>query len=266
VALSGDGGDELFAGYDPFAALAPAALYSRLMPRSLHKRIRCLADLLPISDRNMALDFKVRRGLAGLSYPPSMWNPIWMGPVEPDAMAELFLAPLAAEELFSEAIALWNRDSRLGVVDRTLEFYTSFYLQDDILTKVDRAAMMSSLETRAVFLDNDVVSFCQRLPHQLKYRKGARKYLLKKAAAGLAPQEIIRRRKKGFGIPLARWLRSLGATRPASPLEAMAPAYAQKRWEEHRSRVRDHRLFLWSELSLQAVAASASRRQRGLAV
>src|ERR1051325_9792481 len=114
-------------------------------------------------------------------------------------MSDLFQAPLAADELFSEAIALWNRDPKLDPVDRTLEFFTNFYLQDDILMKADRAAMMSSLESRAVFLDNDIVAFCRRLPNQLKYRRGRRKYLLKRAVAGLLPSKILRRRKKGFG-------------------------------------------------------------------
>ena len=144
VALSGDGGDELFAGYDPFAALAPAQLYKSLVPSGWHRRIRRLADLMPLSTRNMSIDFKIRRSLAGLSYAPAMWNPVWLGPVEPDAMADLFHEPLAADELFSEATALWAViPSRAH--DRVLEFFTNFYLQDDILTKVDRAAMMSSL-------------------------------------------------------------------------------------------------------------------------
>jgi asparagine synthase (glutamine-hydrolysing) len=151
VALSGAGGDELFAGYDPFRALTPARCYHWLVARKLHRGIRCLADLLPISTRNMSLDFKLRRTLTGLSYPPSLWNPIWMAPVEPSAMHELFQAPLCVEDIYADAIALWEEDRRKSIVDRTLEFFSNFYLQDDILTKVDRAAMMCSLETRAIF-------------------------------------------------------------------------------------------------------------------
>ena len=74
--------------------------------------------------------------------------------------------------------------------------------------KVDRAAMMVSLESRAVFLDNDLVEFCRRLPYRFKYRNGTRKYLLKKALAPLLPKAVLSRRKKGFGIPLAKWLKS----------------------------------------------------------
>jgi len=259
VALSGDGGDELFAGYDPFAALKPAALYSRIVPHIAHRGIRRLADLLPVSDKNMAFDFKVKRTLKGLSYPPSIWNPVWMGPLEPDAFAEIFQQPLSAEELFSESAALWDRDSKLDTVDRTLEYFTNFYLQDDILAKVDRAGMMSSLESRSVFLDNDLVAFCQRLPHQLKYRNGSRKYLLKKAASGLISDDIINRKKKGFGIPLAKWLRAMPKPDTALP-GGMAAAYLDQCWSEHQSGARDHRLLLWSWMSMQASLGGPASR------
>lgn len=257
VALSGDGGDELFAGYDPFAALALAQTYHRLVPSGVHRLLRDLADLLPLSDRNMSFDFKVRRALAGLSYPASMWNPAWLAPVEPEAMAELCDHPLAPEELYSEAIQQWERARpHQSIVDRTLEFYTIFYLPDNILTKVDRASMMSSLESRAVFLDNDLVTFCQRLPHRFKYRNGTRKYLLKRAFEGDLPDDILRRPKKGFGIPLAKWLRSDPPTLPVDPVPGIRIDRVRQAWTEHREGRRDHRLFLWSWLSLQSVLRS----------
>jgi asparagine synthase (glutamine-hydrolysing) len=74
VALSGDGGDELFAGYDPFSALAPARLYHAFVPRPLHVLLREAAHRLPVSSRNMSLDFRLRRTLTGLSYGPALWN------------------------------------------------------------------------------------------------------------------------------------------------------------------------------------------------
>jgi asparagine synthase (glutamine-hydrolysing) len=257
VALSGDGGDELFAGYDPFAALALAQTYHRLVPSGVHRLLRDLAELLPLSDRNMSLDFKVRRALAGLSYPASMWNPAWLAPVEPDAMASLCDRPLAPEELYSEAIGQWDRaQPHLSLIDRTLEFYTTFYLPDNILTKVDRASMMSSLESRAVFLDNDLVAFCQRLPHRFKYRNGTRKYLLKRALEHDLPADILRRPKKGFGIPLVKWLRSEPAVLPLDPVPGIRMDRVRQAWIEHREGRRDHRLFLWSWLSLQSALRS----------
>jgi len=258
VALTGDGGDELFAGYDPIKALGPARLYERFVPPALHRGLRRLAGLLPTSTRNMSLDFKIRRSLMGLSYPRALWNAVWLGAVEPDTMAELFDEPIRPEELFEEAIALWNRDPRLGLLDRTLEFYTNLYLQDDILMKSDRASMMSSLEARAVFLDNDIVAFCQRLPGRFKYRNGERKYLLKKAMAPLLPRWVLERRKKGFGIPAAKWLRALPSVPPSTPLAGVKAGWVEARWREHSAGRGDHRLLLWSWLSLQSILPALS--------
>lgn len=259
VALSGDGGDELFAGYDPFAALAPARLYSRLIPQALQRGIRKLADLLPVSTRNMSLDFKIKRALMGLSYAEGMWNPTWMSLVEPRDIADLFDQPVSPEDLYEEALDLWNERPNANIVDKTLEFFTNLYLQDDILTKVDRASMMHSLETRAVFLDNDLVAFVRRLPHHLKYRNGERKYLLKKAVAGLLPEGIIRRKKKGFGIPLAQWLREVPAVLPTKPVAGMKTEPFVAYWEEHRAGRRDHRLALWGWLSTQYGGVAAGK-------
>ena len=250
VALSGDGGDELFGGYDPFKALKPAALYQRLMPPGLHTMARGMADYLPVSAANMSFDFKVRRMLKGLSHRPALWNPVWMAPLDPGEIAALFDDPLPGEDLYSEAIALWDRAGAGDDIDRTLEFFTNLYLQDDILTKSDRAAMMVGLETRAVFLDNDLVAFCQRLPNRFKFRNGKGKYLLRKALREQIPDNILDRPKKGFGIPLNRWLRELPPVKAAS-VAGMKQAEIERMWAEHRSGRRDHRLFLWSLLSLQ---------------
>jgi asparagine synthase (glutamine-hydrolysing) len=259
VALSGDGSDELFAGYDPFMALAPAELYARVVPVPLHRGLRRLADLLPISSRNMSLDFKLRRWLMGVSYPQPIWNPVWMSPVEPREMADLFEEPVRVEDVYDEAIALWDQARDKSLVDRTLEFFTNLYLQDDILAKVDRATMMVSLESRAVFLDNDLVAFCQRLPNHFKIRNGERKYLLKKALAADLPPNVITRPKKGFGVPLTKWLRHLPLGPPLR-VPGLDDAAVQRRWHSHRVGAADHRLFVWSCLSMGHSLSAGSRR------
>lgn len=253
VALSGDGGDELFAGYDPFSALAPAALYRRFVPRPLHVLLREAVHLLPVSARNMSLDFKLRRTLTGLNHGPSLWNPVWMAPAEPAFIRHIFEEPLTPEELYSEALEAWEADPSQSLIDRSLTFYTRFYLQDDILMKVDRATMMSALESRAVLLDNDLVDFCRRLPQQLKIRNGKRKYLLKKAMEGILPPDIIERPKKGFGVPTARWLRSIPKTPPLSPIAGVRMDRVGEAWDHHRRGQGDHRLFLWTWLSVQSL-------------
>ena len=200
VALSGDGGDELFAGYDPFRALRPARLYHAAVPGPLHQVISAIVARLPVSHRNMSLDFKLKKTLSGLSYPPALWNPVWLAPLDPKTARDIFDQPVAVEDLYDEAIALWDEGDGEGLcpVDRTTEFYANFYLQNDILTKMDRAAMSASLESRAIFLDNDLVDFCRRLPARFRFRNGRGKYLLRKALDGMLPDDILNRPKKGF--------------------------------------------------------------------
>jgi len=250
VALGGDGADELFAGYDPFKALKPATFYQRVVPRGVHAGLRVLADLLPISARNMSFDFKVRRALRGVSFPPALWNPLWLGALEPRDVGELFNEPADPEDLFSEALEVWNECGSDRLVDRVLEFYTRMYLQDDILVKLDRASMLNSLEARCPFLDNDLVDFVRRLPAEYKFRRGQTKYLLRRALKGIVPDEVLQRRKKGFGVPLVQWLREWprGGDSPTTVLDV---AWTRKRWDEHLAGRADHRTFLWCDLALK---------------
>ena len=264
VALSGDGGDELFAGYDPFKALALARVYGRTVPAPLHRGARRLVELLPISHGNMALDFKLRRTLQGLSYPRPLWPAAWMAPLEPEAIGDLFESQVHVEELYSEVLGLAERNRHKHHVDQTLEYFTNFYLQNDILTKVDRAAMQVGLETRAAMLDNDLVRFCERLPHRFKFRNGRGKYLLRKALARDLAAPILDRRKKGFGIPLAEWLRGLEQPDCAWSAIGVDPSLVGRAWTEHRSGRCDHRLFLWASLSLAATVSQVDSGNNGV--
>jgi asparagine synthase (glutamine-hydrolysing) len=263
VALSGDGGDELFAGYDPFKALALARIYDRFVPSNIHLLLRRLAEIVPMSTANMSFDFKLRRTLIGLSHSQPVWNPIWLGPLEPHDIDDIFRDPLPPEELYEEVLALWHSGEGKDLVDRTLEFYTNFYLQDDILTKVDRAAMMNSLESRAVFLDNDIVEFCRRLPNRFKIRHGQRKYLLRRALRGLVPEDVLARPKKGFGIPIAKWLKTTPVKPPLRAVEGLQMEQVKERWVQHRAGKTDQRLFLWSWLALQYVLNGTSNSTAG---
>lgn len=257
VALSGDGGDELFAGYDPFSALGVAGRYQHAVPDILHRAFRAAAGRLPRRHANMSFDYRLRRLLRGLSHRPALWNPVWLGALDPREFAACFDNPLSADALFEEAIAAWDNSPSRNPVDRTLEFYTNFYLPEMILAKADRASMRASLESRAPFLDRDLVGFCQRLPHGYKLRHGRRKFLLKEAVRGVVPQFVLARRKKGFGIPLMDWL---GGLRPAAGGAApvgMRSAYVEARWRGFQARTEDERLFLWSHLCLLRNAGGA---------
>lgn len=242
VALGGDGGDELFAGYDPFLALRKAEAYAKFVPRPLHLAIRLLAARLPVSHANLSLDFKIKRTLRGLGHPASRWNPVWLGALEPDEIADFLGERVSPEELYSEAIGIWDQCPSRDVVDRTLQFYTKIYLPDGILAKVDRATMMHGLEARAPLLDLAVADFARRLPPRYKLRANTTKFLLKRAASRVLPAEIIHRKKKGFGSPIGPWFRT----------DRLAPssddAFTRGRFAAHRAGRSDERLFLWGQL------------------
>ena len=185
----------------------------------------------------------------GLDYGPHLWNPVWMAPLGVADLSELIREPVRVEDVYSEAIECWESAQSTDPIDRSLEYFTQLYLQNDILTKVDRASMMVSLESRAPFLDNDLVEFCRRLPNRFKYRRGTTKYLLKKALQGMLPDHILYRKKKGFGIPLQTWMKSVPV--PAAPegLGSIDDTAVARFWKEHQRGARDHRLFMWTWLA-----------------
>ena len=252
VAIGGDGGDELFAGYDPFRAIRWADLYQKVIPKPVHRAIALAVARIPVSHRNMSLDFRLKRTLRGLDHRAALRCPIWMASIAPSDLEACFGDPIDLEDLYSEAIDQWDGCRAPSPVDRTMQFYTKLYLQDDILAKVDRASMMHSLEVRAPFLDVDLVDFVRRVPWQYKLRHGQTKYLLKKALEPILPREILHRPKKGFGVPIGRWFKSQAIGLPATRLPGIDPSFVQASLAAHRNGARDERAFLWNALTLAA--------------
>jgi asparagine synthase (glutamine-hydrolysing) len=208
---------------------------------------------LPSTHGNMSLDFRLKRTLRGLSYPRNLWTPVWLGPLDPRDLEELFREPTDIEEVYAEAIEQWDACRQDNLVDKTLQFYTKLYLQDDILVKSDRASMMNSLEVRAPFLDIELVDFVRKIPHQYKYRHGRTKYILKKALEPVLPHELLYRSKKGFSVPVGRWFRegSLALDGKGSFPHLHAP-YISGLAADHRACHTDHRAFLWNLWLLNA--------------
>jgi asparagine synthase (glutamine-hydrolysing) len=262
VALGGDGGDELLAGYDPFLAHGVARRLGPLVP-AFRAALTAMSSLVRPSDRNMSLDFKLRYLRQGFApYARREWelqNSLWLAPFVPEAQQELFASPdhaLAWPQLFSETLYHRDRSQAREPLDRVIDSFIKLYLHDDILVKVDRASMMHGLEVRVPFLDRDLAAFLLRLPPRLKMRGLERKYLLKRAMSSALPQGIAQRPKKGFGIPLAEWFR--GDLRELLT-DTLAPArlrrhgifnqtHVQRLVDEHLQRRRDHRKQLWALL------------------
>lgn len=252
--LGGDGADELFAGYDPFKALAAARWYERLVPRLISRHlVEPLVRCLPDSDRNMSLPFKLNRFLRGLHVARADRIGIWMGAFSPQQLSELLPGfDRVTEHPFGQA----SNEAELDDVALALDFFQESYLVNDILVKVDRASMMHSLEVRTPFLDTRLVDYVNSLPSHFKYRRGTSKRLLKDAVlqTGLLPERIVRRRKKGFGIPVARWMRvelhdyfrtQLLEELPSS-LEMIDQRAIKKMWDEHTARKVNRYKELWS--------------------
>jgi asparagine synthase (glutamine-hydrolysing) len=254
VALGGDGADELLAGYDPCRIVRLADCYARWMPRPVHRAIRTVVAMLPCRQGYMPFDFKLKRLFRGLEHPGSLWNPVWLGPLDPVELRECFLEPVDVQEIYSEAIALWDKSESATVVEKTMEFYTQLYLQDDILVKIDRASMMCSLELRSPFLDLDVVNFLRQLPTRFKLRGGQTKFLLREVARDLIPPEIVQKPKHGFPFPAARSFREKRLQIDRGFPARMNPEFVYAKEQRHLAGKEDNRMFLWCHWLLSRYA------------
>ena len=210
VALGGDGADELFCGYPTFFATKWAEAFDK-SPRFLQKLAQLFAKILPRSDRNMSLDFKLKQFLLAQGYDPVLKNQIWLAGIPPKNQETLLTENFKKQEPGFDSLsaitkALTSIDAR-DFRQKLLYFYQKFYLCGDILTKTDRASMAHSLEVRAPYLDKNVVEFANRLPFEFKLKGVTTKYILKKIFNRQLPAMITQRPKKGFGIPITGWLK-----------------------------------------------------------
>ena len=274
VALGGDGGDELFAGY-PMHQAQRLSRWARLVPAPLHRVLDAAAARLPVSHGNFAATFRLRSFLRGSAARPPDNHALWMSSFSPaeqhDLLTDDVLAscdPAAALDGFraawaaSEGAPLLARDGYIDAVT---------YLPNDILMKVDRASMAVALEVRAPFLSRDVVEFAFSLPDAYRMKGLTGKRILRAAVADLLPASVLDRPKKGFGMPVARWL--------MGPLRALAgdllsgdrlrdagwfrPDTVRRMLDEHWAGRADLRKPLWTllvfELWREQHAAARSR-------
>jgi asparagine synthase (glutamine-hydrolysing) len=211
VALSGDGGDELFGGYDAYQAQELATRFA-WMGEALLPAAAAVASALPPTGKKKGLINKFKRfALGATQAPENLGHYRWMIYLSPHAKKRLY-TPSLQQALTRSDVYAPVRDTlaRYGhddMLNRQLYADLSLYLADDILVKVDRMSMATSLETRAPFLDADVMELAFSMPGSLKIRNGERKWILKRAMHGVLPERILTRRKEGFSIPMKNWLR-----------------------------------------------------------
>lgn len=249
VCLSGDGGDELFAGYTRYAEiLGRRELRSRMARRVLRSAATRLPSFMP--GRNRLLDLgRTRQGRYAATVAAPL-SSLEGGVVAPNEVAD--------EHQLDRLLDAWfapteGRDflTRMTLVD------VQSYLPGDVLTKVDRASMCASLEARVPLLDHHLVEFALSLPPTMKHREGTTKWLFRTAIDGRVPARVLSHPKLGFAVPLRDWFRCElryrldGLLRPDSPLVAYVDTASLRRMvREHLSRRRDHSHFLWRLLVL----------------
>jgi asparagine synthase (glutamine-hydrolysing) len=211
VVLSGDGGDELFAGYDWYAADRLARRLASFPGPAALRALESASDWFPETAKKKGLVNKVKRFLAGASAPAELQHYRWLSHLAPEVKAELYTKrlreALGSSDAKAPVLAVLG-DERNDLLNRQLHADFKLFLADDILVKVDRMSMATSLEARAPFLDKDVIELAFRMPGSLKLRGFRRKHILKQAMADKLPSRILNRRKEGFSIPMKNWLRA----------------------------------------------------------
>lgn len=262
VALSGDGGDELLAGYPTFQALKFAKAYHHI-PNLFREIIQKTANLLPVSHDNFSFDFKVKKTLSGYEYPLEIQNQIWLGAFTPKENKNIFLSEISNQinfnQSFSETDQFIEQTKKESLENRIIYLYLKQYLADDILTKADRASMFTSLEVRSPFMDYRLVEFFNSLPYNLKLKGWKTKYVLKELMKDKLPRNIINRPKKGFGIPVAKWINkelkdfTLDLLNESDIKKQGIFNYSEikKILDEHLNKKADHRKKLWTLLMFQ---------------
>lgn len=257
VALSGDGGDELFAGYERFYAARLAARYRRI-PGPLRAGIRSVLDLLPENTSYRGVAQRARRFVTGADLDPAEAYLSWVGLFNAAQVAALLTEPgaLSATDHFARHFKAGDpRD----FVTQLLDVNLTTYLPDDLLIKADRASMAPSLEVRAPFLDHKLIELAARIPTNLKLKGRTTKHILKAAAADVLPADIIHRQKHGFGVPVGRWFRE--DLREYAREILLDPATLQRGYwrevaisqllDEHASARRNHGHHIWLLLTLE---------------
>jgi asparagine synthase (glutamine-hydrolysing) len=256
VALSGEGADEIFGGYNTYLADRYADVVRRL-PTGLLRLAFHATNRLPVSDEKIGFEYKLKRFLSGSLLPADEAHFHWNGTFSRMEQKDLG-ASSAGPALSSLCSALPNLPPHSEVANRYLFVDQHYYLPDDILYKCDRMSMAHSLEVRPPFLDHRIVEFAAQLPASLKIRGRTLKRVLRELMRNKLPAAILQRPKEGLDIPAQEWLRGplrsllLDALGPESVARAglFSPAAVTRLLERHLNRRANLGYHLWGLLTL----------------
>lgn len=262
VALGGDGGDELFAGYPMYYGHKVASMYAKV-PRLLRSGlIEPIVKRLPVSTKNLSFEYRAKRFVRSANYDLITRHHSWFGSFSVDEQSALLTPEMreqTSSDIYADARELLKLCDAGSEIEQMQFLDINYYMAEDILTKVDRASMAVSLETRAPFLDPRVGQFAASLPLKYKLLGSKGKYILKKAVEPLLPHEILHRKKKGFGIPVAEWLKGrlnplmhdLLAQERLKRQGLFDPAYVRSLISDHEKGLASHHKQLWTLLVFQ---------------
>jgi asparagine synthase (glutamine-hydrolysing) len=262
VALGGDGGDELFAGYPMYLGHRFADIYARV-PRSLRRSlVERIVRMLPVKTKNLSFDYRARRFVSTADYEPIARHHMWFGSFTAAEQEDLLSDAIKRQsdgDIYRQAKQLAEECDATDMIERMQSLDTQLYLAEDILAKVDRASMAVSLEVRAPFLDPQVAEYAASLPRNFKLRGRKSKFILKRAVEDLLPPFVSRRGKKGFGIPVAEWLkkklnplaRDLLSRERVKRAGLFDPDYVARLLDEHEKGLANHRKPLWTLLMFE---------------
>jgi asparagine synthase (glutamine-hydrolysing) len=261
VALSGDGGDEAFLGYDRYAGAAVAERLD-LVPSPVRRLVAGLARRLPGGSAR-SVTTRARRFASGLALDPVRRYGRWLGVALDEHKQQLYTPEFAQSWRDVDSFALlehcWRSSDATSPVEKLVHTDVAMYLPDDLLVKMDVASMANSLEVRSPLLDHHVVEFAARLPVSLKLRGVTAKYLLKQVMRRRLPAPVLRRRKMGFGVPIDRWLRhdlremsnDLLLSKSAIARGYFNPKTVRRYLDEHAQGRVTHHARIWALLMLE---------------
>lgn len=263
VALNGDGGDESFAGYERYAAMAIAEALTKFPGNLIRSAAGLPLKFIPTSELKKSRARDAKRFLDAAKLPTKERYYRWQSSFNRQAKAELYTDDFAQSVAgfdSSTTLGQWFDKARgYGILDATMLTDQMTYLPNDLLVKVDIASMANSLEARSPFLDHKVIEFAAGLPVDIKMWRYKTKSLLKKVAARLVPSEVIYRRKMGFGVPIGSWFRGemkdfvkdVLLSERSLNRGVIKPEMLRRYLDEHINGKRDHAHQLWTLMMLE---------------